>query len=176
MIAAHDPLVGIGCARNLYDDVIERFDVPVGLHFEMHFGRSGADLIGLGQGAAPAVGSHLPFERGEQRLRIRVGDGQDRNFGEGLGIFQLEALGVLRGSDSGGERIAGIERHIGHAAALHAVAGTPSAGRENVTLRVAVVRRIGIDQASHGAVFGRHLGLDAAPGISVTRDHDGALD
>ena len=67
-------------------------------------------------------------------------------------------------------------RHVHHAAALYAVARAPRAVGENVALRVAVVGGIGIDEASDRAVLGGDFGLDAAPGISVTRDHDCALD
>ena len=62
-----------------------------------------------------------------------------------------------------------------HAAALHAIRRTPGALGENVALGVAIVARIGIDQAADRAVLGGDLGLDAAPGDAVARDHDGAL-
>ena len=58
---------------------------------------------------------------------------------------------------------------------------TPSRGRqaplrENVALSVAVVGGIGIDEAPDRAMLGRDLGFDAAPGISIARDDNGALD
>ena len=146
------------------------------LHFQMNFRRARAEVIGDGQGAAPGVGNDISFERGQQRLRVGVGNRQHGNFGEGLGVFQVEALGIFRGADAGRERIARIDRHVHHAAALHAVARTPCAVGENVALRVAVIGGIGIDEASDGAVLGRDFGLDAAPGIAVARDHDGAFD
>ena len=137
---------------------------------------SGAHMIGLGQGTAPGFGDDFSLERRQQRLRVGVGNGQDGNFGDGLCIFQIEPLRVFRGADAGGERIARIKRHIHHAAALHAVARTPGTVGENVALRVAIVRGIGIDEASDRAMLGRNLGLDAAPGISIARDGNGSLD
>ena len=133
-------------------------------------------MIGLGQGTAPGVGNDFSLQSGQQRLGVGIGNGQHGNFGEGLCVFQVETLGVFRGADAGRERIARINRHIHHAAALHAVARTPRAVGENVALRVAVIGGIGVDEASEGAVFGRYFGLDAAPGISVARNHDCAFD
>ncbi len=102
--------------------------------------------------------------------------GKHGNFGDGLYIFQVETLCVFRGADSGRERIAGIERHIHHAAALYAVAWAPGAVGENVALSVAVVCRIGVDEAADRAMLGRNFGLDAAPGISIARDGNRSLD
>ena len=72
MISAHDPLVGIGGAGDFYDDVVERLDVPVGLHFEVDLRRAGADVISLGQRTAPGFGNDFSLERRQQRLRICV--------------------------------------------------------------------------------------------------------
>ena len=47
--------------------------------------------------------------------------------------------------------------------------------RVDVALEVAVVARVGVDEAADGAVLGRDLGLDAAPGAAVAGDHDLAL-
>ncbi len=80
MIAAHHPLVGMGGAGDFYDDVVERLDVPVGLHFEVDFRRPWSHVISLGQGTAPGVGDHFSLERGQQRLRVGVGNGQAREF------------------------------------------------------------------------------------------------
>ena len=91
-------------------------------------------------------------------------------------FLQLQALGIRGGADSGRERVAGIDRHVHDAAALHAVAIAPGALREHLAHEVAVVVRIGVDDAAHRAVFGGHLRLDAAPGPAVARDHDRALD
>src|SRR2546430_6657135 len=42
--------------------------------------------------------------------------------------------------------------------------------RSHLAAGVAVLAGIGIDDATHGAVLGRHLGFDAAPRAEVARD------
>ena len=51
----------------------------------------------------------------------------------------------------------------------------PGTLRVDVALEVAVVARVGVDEAAHGPVLGRDLGLDAAPGPAVAGDDDLAL-
>ena len=77
--------------------------------------------------------------------------------------FRVQTFGAFGGSDSGSERIAGIKRHIHHAAALHPVARTPRARGKSVALNIAIISRIRIDQAAHGAMLRRNLGFDPAP-------------
>ncbi len=79
-------------------------------------------------------------------------------------------------ADAGGERIAGAVRgEIHHAAALHAVGRAHGAFGEYVIVGVAVVSRIGVNEAADGAVLGGDFGLDAAPGIAILGDDDRAL-
>ena len=57
---------------------------------------------------------------------------------------------------------------------------TPSVVRigpvgKHVAVAVAVVARIGVDQAADRAVLGRDLRLDAAPRLAVARDDDRAF-
>ncbi len=57
---------------------------------------------------------------------------------------------------------------------------TPSFGRyapfgKNFAAGVAVVARIGVDDAADGAVFRTNLRLDAAPGVAVARNNDRAF-
>ena len=54
---------------------------------------------------------------------------------------------------------------------------TPSFGRHppaGIVIPVveAILPRIGINNAPDGAMLGRHLGLDPAPGVSVARNDD----
>src|SRR5262249_60214000 len=44
-----------------------------------------------------------------------------------------------------------------------------------IIFKVAVVARIGIDDASNGPVLRSDFGLDTAPGIAIARNHDGSL-
>src|SRR5206468_12573236 len=55
---------------------------------------------------------------------------------------------------------------------LCAVLISPRAVRINITRKVTVIARIGIDDAADRAMFGRNLGFDAAPGTAVAGDHD----
>jgi hypothetical protein len=71
--------------------------------------------------------------------------------------------------------VAREERHVRHRAALRAAIVPEGALRVDVTLEVAVVAGIGVDEAAHRAVLRRHLGLDAAPGAAVAREDDLAL-
>ena len=43
-------------------------------------------------------------------------------------------------------------------------------------MKKAVASRVGIDEASDGAVFGGDFGLDAAPSGAIARDDNGSLD
>src|SRR5206468_11511884 len=82
----------------------------------------------------------------------------------------------LRGSDAGRERIAGIDRHVHHASALHPVHRPPGSLRVHVALSVAIVPRVREDEAAHGGVFGGDFRLDAAPRSAIARDYERAVD
>ena len=129
----------------------------------------------MGSPPRHAAGATGPAERRQQRLRVAVGNRHHRNLGEGGGILERQPFGILGRADSRRERIARIDRHIHDAAALHAVRIAAWPRGEHVALNVAVVARVGIDEAADGAVLGRDLGLDAAPGAAVARDHDRSL-
>jgi hypothetical protein len=55
---------------------------------------------------------------------------------------------------------------------LHAILGTPAAPWIGFAGAVAVVARIGIDQAADRAMFLRELGLESAPATAVAGDDD----
>jgi hypothetical protein len=175
VVAADDPLIGMGTAGNAGDDVVERLEVPIGFHFEMHLRGSGADVVRDGQRAAPCGGDGAAGEHFEQRLRIAVGNREDGNPGEGDGFGDRQAFGVLGGADAGSERVAGIDRHIHHAAPLHAVLGAHGSDGEDVARGITVFVRVGVNQAADSSMLGGDLGLDAAPGFAVASDDDGAL-
>jgi hypothetical protein len=75
----------------------------------------------------------------------------------------------------GREGVAGVDRHVGHAAALDALRGPIRAGGVDLALEVAVVLRVGVDDAADGALLRGDLRLDAAPASAVARDDDLAL-
>src|SRR5439155_12875011 len=80
-----------------------------------------------------------------------------------------------RRPDPRGEWIAGVERHVHDAAALHPILRPPRPLREHVPGLVAVVPRIGIDETPHRAVLARHFRLDAPPRPAVAGDDDRPL-
>ena len=102
--------------------------------------------------------------------------GQDRNRGERGGVVEIEALGRVRRPDVRGQGIAGEERHVGHRTALDTAVHAVGAGGIDVALHIAVVPRVGVDQAADGAALGRDLRFDAAPGAAVAREDDLAGD
>ncbi len=175
MVAADDPLVRGGCARDARDHVVQRLQAPVGLDPQVHFGRPGPDVVGDAEPTAPFRRRHRAGERGQQRLRVAIRDRQDGNLGDRRRLAQGQALRVLRRPHPGREGVARIHRHVHHAAALHAVPGPPRTTRVDVALDVAVLPRVRVDEAADRAVLGRDLGLDAAPRPEIARDHDRAL-
>ena len=74
------------------------------------------------------------------------------------------------------QRIAGMNRHVHHAAALHALLRPERSLRIHVARVVAVVSRVRVDEAADRAVLVGDLGLDAAPSAAVARQDDLALD
>src|SRR5207248_4302466 len=97
------------------------------------------------------------------RLRVGIGYRQDRNLGDGRRLRDCITLRVLGGANAWSKRIARISGHVGDAAALHAIAWTHRSLRKHVTLSVAIVARIGVDQTPDGAMLGGHLRFDAPP-------------
>src|SRR6185436_4628948 len=77
---------------------------------------------------------------------------------------------------SGSQWIAGMERHVRHRAALRAAVGPVSPLGIGIALAVAVLARVGVDDAADGAVLGGELGLDAAPGATIAGEDDLAAD
>ena len=135
MIAANDPFVRILGAGNAHDHVIEALRIPVEFHAHVNFRGTRSDVIGDRQRAPPCFGRDRPFQCGQQRLRVSIGHRQHGNFRQRFRFADGQALGVRGRADAGRERIAGIERHVHHAAALRAVARAVRALGKNVVLR-----------------------------------------
>src|SRR5271168_5399889 len=175
MIAAQDPFVRLARAGDARDDVVDGLEAPVGLHNQVHLRGTRAEVVGHGQGAASGFWSHGAGESGEQRLRIGVGEWQHGNLGDAGSVCG----GVVRGGGIAAvepERIAGKRAgKIFHAAALDAVGRAHGAGGKDVVHKIAVVARIGIDEAADGAMVRGEFGLDAAPDAAVAGDGDCAF-
>ena len=141
----------------------------------MNAGGAGADMIRDRERASPGFRRDLALKGSEQRLRIRVRNRQDRNFGDRLGVFDLETLRAGNGADSGSQRIARIVG-IHDAATLHTFPRPPTSSGIVVPLKKPSPLGIGVDDASDSSMFGGNFGLDAPPSGSVTSDDDCTLD
>ena len=176
MIPANDPLVRRLAARNLRNHVVHGLDVPVELEFQMYLRRAGPHVIRNRQSAAPLFRSHWSFQSREQRLRIAVGNRQYGNLRQAGSIFHRQPLGIFRGANSRSQRIPRIRRReIHHAAALHAIRIAHRSLRKDIVLTIAIVARLGVDEAADRAMLGRHFRLHPAPRVVVLRDDDRAL-
>ena len=90
--------------------------------------------------------------------------------------MQLEPFGLFGCRYPWSERVARIERSVQHAASLRSLWRTHGPFGKGELLGVAVIRGIGIDDASDGAVLCCKLRLDASPGFSVAGNDDGSFD
>jgi hypothetical protein len=87
-------------------------------------------------------------------------------------VFQVELFRLLRRTDPGRQRVAGIGRHVLDAAALDPLIRPQRSFRIHVPGEVAVVAWIGIDEAADRAVLGGDLRLDSSPRGAVPGDDD----
>ncbi len=175
VVASDDPLVGRARSGDRGDDVADGLDVPVRLDLQMDLRGAGADVVGDRQAAAEVFRDGRAFQLGQQGLRVPVRDGEDRDLRDRWRLLDREAPGIPLRGDSGRQGVAGIQRHVGHAASLDAVLIAHRALREDVIDDVAVIRGVGIDQATDRAMLRGHLHLDPSPRLAVTGDHDRPL-
>ena len=176
MVAVDDPLVGEGNAIDAGDDVVQRPLLPVEHELQLHAGRPGTQVIGDRQRAPPVLRRDRPAKRLQQRQRIAVRDREHRDFQDCLRVGDRQLTAARLRSPPGRQRIARVNRHVDHTAPLNAELRSEGPSRIHVSLVIAVVTRVRIDQASHRTMFPGHFGFDAAPASPVTRDDDLALD
>ena len=174
VVPAHDPLVRQLAAAQRRDDVVDRRQRPVELRLQADLRRTRAHLVGDRQRATPGFRHDRSTQCGEQGLGVAIGDRQHRDLHDRRRRRPFDSRGVGRCAGAHRQRVAGRHRQVEHTAALHAVLRTPRASGINVALRVAVVARVGVDDAADRALLGRQLGLDAAPRAAITRDDDRA--
>ena len=176
MIAADDPLVRVDRAGNARHNVIRGLHVPVEGELEMDFGRARAEAVRDRKSAPPPLRRRRSTHGGENGLGIAIRDGQRRDFGEHRGgLRNREARSVLGRTGARRQRVTGIDGQIHDAAALHSVFGTVRALRINFAGEVAVVARIGINNAADCSVLGGDLRLYPAKVRTITDDDDRAL-
>ena len=172
VIAANYPLVGKIAPLKLRDDIVDRFQAPIGGNHHVNFRRARTNMVSDGQRAAPGHWRHRPAERREQRLGVRMGNRQHRDLEHALRLVQGEASRVVRRTDAGRQRIAGLHRQVDDRTTLHAVGRAESTLRIGVPGREAVVTRIGVNDATERPVRLRQLRLDSTPAAAVARDDD----
>ena len=170
MVPANHPFVGKRRARNFSDHIVERLDVPIRFHFQVHFCRPRPHMISNPQTASPILWSHAPLQRREQRLRVRVRNRQHRNLRNRRRFLHFQSLRVFGRAHSRRQRVARIKRHVRDAAALHTIERPIRSARKRLSFDKTILMRIGINQAPHGAVLRGNLRLDAAPGMKIARD------
>ena len=175
VVAAHDPLVGPIRPLEHRDDVARGDELPVELELEADLRGAGAQVVREGQRPSPALGGDRALEGLQEGPGVRVGDRHHGDLRERLRVLPVQPLRVRGGPDTGRQRIARVERHVRHRSALRAPLVAPRPLRVDVALEVAVVPRVGVDEAAHRPVLGRDLGLDPPPGAAVAGDHDLAL-
>src|SRR3989441_10986335 len=133
VVAADHPLVRRGRARDARDDVVQRLETPIGFDAQVHLRRPGADVVGDREAAAPLLGRHRAGERREQGLGVAVGNRKHRDLRDRLRLIDGQTLRVLGGTYARREWIAGIDGHVHHTAALHAVARSPRRSEEHTS-------------------------------------------
>ncbi len=176
VIGADHPLLRQLRPGNTGNHIVKGLLTPIGADDHVHGRRSRPDVVGDRQRTPPPLGRDRPTDGGQQRLRVAIGDRHHRDLQDRLGLGDGQALGVLGGAIAGRERIARIHRHIRHGAALHTRRRPPATLGVDLPDRIAVIARIGIDNAAGSAVFLRELRLQPAPAATVADDDDLAFD
>src|SRR5208282_105377 len=176
MVAADYPLIRLRRTRNRGNDVVNRLDVPVKLNFEMDSRRPWPHVIRDGQAAPPLGWPHWPFERGQQGLCVPIGYRENRDFRDCRRVFDCETLGIRGCAYIGSERITRIKWHVHYTATLDTVRGPHGAFGESVSIKVAILLGVGVDQTANGAVFSRNFGLNPSPRFPIARNYDGVFD
>jgi hypothetical protein len=149
--------------------------LPVEGQLDPGLRRAGADVIGQGQRTTPLGRRHRAAERLQERQRVAVRDGQDGDLQDGRRIGLREFLRARLRGPARAERIAGVHRHVHHAATLHTLLRPVGTTRIHISLEVPIVSRVRVDETADRAALPRHLRLDAAPARAVARQHDLAL-
>jgi hypothetical protein len=174
VVAAYHPLVRQLGTAHRGDHVVDRLHAPFGANGKVDGPRPRPGVVGDGQRATPPFRRHGPVQRRQEMLRVGVGDRQHRDFQDGDGLRPRQPAGVRRGAHAGGQRVARIERHVGHGAALYALGRPGGSVRIGSFHAVAVLGRVGVDDAADGPMVLRQLRLQPAPALAIARDHDAA--
>src|SRR5580692_3279156 len=106
-------------------------------------------------------------------LRVTVADGQSRYLCDRLDFAERQTRRIqIAIGECWSRRVACSQAGIENAAALHTLRWPHRALRKDVPFKVAVVARIGVNDAADSSVFGSYLRLDASPASPITRQHN----
>ena len=144
------------------------------VHLQLHVDprRTGTDVVRRRQRSPPGFRRDRALQPLQQLDAVAIRHRLNRNRREGFDLVDGNPLDTALRRTARRGRIAGIARHVHHAAALnHAPAAERTFGI-HVALGVAVLVWIRVDDAGDGAVLGRHLRLDPAPAAAIAREHD----
>ena len=179
MIADDDRFIGILCAGNFSDDIPNGAESVVLLQQQVNLHRAGAHVIGEGQRALPGVGRFWTAERLQNGCGVTIGQRGRGNFWLVGGVGERDAFvggQVWCGGEAWRRWIAGILEEILNRAALDAALGAIGAVRIDISLVIAVVGRIGVDDDSGRTVLLGDVNFDAAEIFSVADDDDFSFD
>ena len=92
-------------------------------HLQMHFRRARAHVVRERQGATPVLGRlSVPSSAASSGCASHTKSAAPGILVMVFTSFSVEPLRILRRADTRRQRIAGIDRHVHHTAALHAIA------------------------------------------------------
>ena len=134
-----------------------------------------AGAIGDRQRAPEIVGDDRALQLRKDLHGVAIGDRQRRDFHDGDGVLAVDPLGALHRAIARRTGVAGIGRHVGDRAALHTGIGAAAAIGVGIGGGIAIIRRIGIDQRTDGALFLCQFRLQAAPAAAIAGERDLAL-
>ena len=172
-------LIGILCAGNFSDDIPNGVESVVLLQQQVNLHRAGTHVIGEGQRALPGMRRLRTAERLQNGRGITIRQWRRGNFRLVGSVSERDTFvggKVWRGGEAWRGGIAGIFEEILNRAALDAAFGAIGAVGIDISLVVAVVGGIGVDDDSGGTVLLRDVGFDAAEIFSVADDDDFAFD
>src|SRR5438093_2407946 len=171
MVALDDPFIGKSAPLYARDDVIRGVKIPVAGNLEVHQRRSGAQVIGRRESAAPRFRSYRAPDIPKNRQGISPADGHDRYLRNRRGLLYRQAFSLWNRSNTRCERVTRVNGHIRNTAALHTMFRAVGAFRIDRPLVIPVVLGVGINQASDGSILMGNLRLDPAPALPVARQN-----
>ena len=176
VVAEDDQPVGLGRSRDGRDHVVQRSDGVVHLDRHLDLGRAGSEVIGERQAALPLVRHPLARQRLEDLRRLAIRQGQRWDLRDAGHLLAADALRTLGGGVTGRRRVSRTGRQELHRSPLDGRRRSHRAVRVDVSLHIAVVRRVAVNNdAPRPAQLGL-FHLETAKHLAVTHDGDPPFD